>query len=79
MPKTAKGLGTSTEALAQMSPEDQLDYVEKYLAPYKGKIGTLKDAYMACCTPRPSANPSGIRCSASQHHRVPPECRPGSG
>ena len=34
-----------------MSPEQQLDYVAKYLAPYKGKIGTLQDLYMAVLSP----------------------------
>lgn len=51
MDKTARGLGTSTDALAKMSPEDQLDYVEKYLTPYKGKLSTLRDAYMAVLSP----------------------------
>lgn len=49
--QTAKALGTTTEALAQMTPEEQLDYVEKYLAPYKGKLGSLKDAYLAVFKP----------------------------
>lgn len=57
MPKTAKGLGTSTDALAQMSAEDQLDYVEKYFQPYKGKMGTLKDAYMAVLYPKAIGKP----------------------
>jgi hypothetical protein len=50
-PETAKRLGTTTEALAKMSPEQQLDYVEKYLEPHKGKIGNLKDLYMAVLYP----------------------------
>ena len=49
--KTARNLGTTTEALAAMSPEQQLDYVAKYLAPYKGKIGNLQDLYMAVLSP----------------------------
>lgn len=49
--KTAKALGTTTAALAKMSPEEQLDYVEKYLTPYKGKLGNLKDAYLAVLKP----------------------------
>ena len=57
MPSTAKGLGTSTDALAKMSPEDQLDYVERYLTPYKGKMGTLKDAYMAVLYPKAIGKP----------------------
>ena len=51
MPETAKRLGTTTAALAKMTPEQQLDYVERYLEPYKGKIGTLKDLYMAVLYP----------------------------
>ena len=31
MPSTAKGLGTTTEALKEMTPIQQLDYVEKFL------------------------------------------------
>jgi hypothetical protein len=49
--QTAKNLGTTTEALAKMTPEEQLDYVEKYLTPYKGKLGSLKDAYLAVFKP----------------------------
>lgn len=51
MPSTARGLGTSTNALSQMSVEQQLKYVEKYLRPYKGKMNTLSDAYAAVFTP----------------------------
>ena len=57
MPSTAKSLGTSTDALAQMSAEDQLEYVERYLSPYKGKMGTLKDAYMAVLYPKAIGKP----------------------
>jgi hypothetical protein len=52
MPETAQALGTTTEELARMTPEQQLEYVEKYLAPYKGKLGNLQDAYMAVLSPR---------------------------
>lgn len=52
MPDTAKALGTTTEALAKMAPEQQLDYVEKYLTPFKGRLGNLSDAYMAVLYPQ---------------------------
>ena len=39
MPKTARGLGTSTRELKRMKPEDQLDYVEKYLLQMKKMSG----------------------------------------
>jgi peptidoglycan hydrolase-like protein with peptidoglycan-binding domain len=51
MPKTAIGLGTTTAALAQMTAEDQLDFVRKYFMQFKGKLKTLEDAYMAVLFP----------------------------
>ena len=51
MPKTATNLGTTTDALARMTAEQQLDYVAKYFAPYKGRLKTLDDAYMAVLWP----------------------------
>ena len=51
MPKTAKGLGTSTQALAQMSAEDQLKYVYKYFLPYRNRLDNLGDIYMAILWP----------------------------
>ena len=52
MPATARGLGTTTTALAAMNAVDQLDYVERYLAPYAGKMDDLPSAYMAVLYPR---------------------------
>jgi hypothetical protein len=51
MPSTARALGTSTEALAAMSAEDQLSYVHKYFRPYRGRLRTLEDVYMAILWP----------------------------
>lgn len=51
VPSTAQGLGTSVEALAQMTAIDQLDWVEKYFQPYKGRIRSLEDCYMAILFP----------------------------
>lgn len=39
MPETAKYIGTSTEALKNMSAVEQLDYVEKYLSMMKKSAG----------------------------------------
>ena len=52
MPKTAKSLGTTVEALAAMSAVEQLEYVEKYFKPHKGKLKTLSDIYMAILWPK---------------------------
>ena len=45
MDGTAKGLGTSTDALAQMTPTEQLQYVEKYFEPYRGRLNDLESVY----------------------------------
>jgi len=52
MPRTARGLGTTTDALAQMTAEEQLEYVALYFAPYRGQLDTLGDVYMAVLWPR---------------------------
>ncbi|MDK9783071.1 hypothetical protein KIT90_16930 [Vibrio sp. B172a] len=51
MPATAKGLGTTTEKLAQMTAVKQLDYVKKYFWPYRKRINKLEDVYMAILYP----------------------------
>lgn len=45
--KTAKGLGTSTAELAKMNNVEQMEYVKRYLEPYKGRMKNLGDVYMA--------------------------------
>jgi len=45
--KTAKGLGTTTSELSQMSRAEQMKYVEKYLNRYEGDIKNTGDLYMA--------------------------------
>ena len=57
MPSTAKGLGTSSEALAAMTAEEQLEYVYKYFLPYKGRLKNLGDLYMAILYPRAIGKP----------------------
>ncbi len=51
MPSTAKGLGTTVQALAAMSAEEQLDYVARHFAPYKNRLKTIEDTYMAVLYP----------------------------
>ena len=51
MPSTARALGTSTSALAQMSQLRQLDFVEAYLTPFAGRLGSIEDLYMAVLYP----------------------------
>lgn len=52
MPATARVLGTTTEDLEDMSPMAQLVYVQQYFEPYKGRIRSLADMYMAILMPR---------------------------
>lgn len=51
MPATAKGLGTTVEELALMSNVEQLEYVYKYLYPYRRKINRFIDCYLAVFFP----------------------------
>jgi peptidoglycan hydrolase-like protein with peptidoglycan-binding domain len=51
MAATAKGLGTTQDALAQMTAEDQLDFVAKHFKPFKGRLKTIEDTYMAVLFP----------------------------
>lgn len=57
MPPTAKGLGTSTDALARMTRLEQLDFVRMYFKPYTGRLHTLSDVYMAILWPRGIGKP----------------------
>jgi hypothetical protein len=77
IPSTAKGLGTTTTALKNMSAVDQLDYVEKYLNAYKGKLKSYVDTYFAVFFPLAIGKPDdwviqGAGISASQIARQNP-------
>jgi len=58
MPKTARGLGTTTEKLARMTAEEQLDFVEAHFKPFKGRMKTVEDCYMAVLLPRAVGKPN---------------------
>lgn len=57
MPDTATGLGTSTAELSRMTAVQQLDWVEKYFQPYRGKLHDLSDLYMAILWPKAVGQP----------------------
>jgi hypothetical protein len=57
MPATAKGLGTTTDALKNMSATEQLDYVEKYYAPYQGQLHSATDLYTVTFYPAALGKP----------------------
>lgn len=58
IPSTAAGLGTTTEALKNMSNIDQLDYVYKYFKPYADKIENFVDLYMVTFFPAAVGKPA---------------------
>ena len=70
MPATARGLGTTTEALSKMSAVEQLSYVEKYYAPFKGKITNGTDMYMATFWPAGVGKPDSYNIGGAEVARV---------
>jgi hypothetical protein len=60
MASTAHGLGTSLSALEKMTAVDQLDFVERYFLPFKGKVTTLEDCYMAVLFPVAVGKPNSF-------------------
>lgn len=50
-PDTATYLGTSTAKLKAMENYNQLDYVYKYLSPFRGKLNGVVDVYNAVFFP----------------------------
>lgn len=57
MPNTARALHTTTDKLAAMTAEEQLIYVEHYFKPYKNRLETLADHYMAILWPAAIGKP----------------------
>ena len=60
MPKTARGLGTSVEALKNMSANQQMNWVKKYLMPYKGKMNSQNDVVLAVFYPVALGKPNSF-------------------
>ena len=58
MPNTAKGLGTSTADLYNMTNVEQLKFVEKYFRPYKDKIKSYLDLYLVTFFPVALSKPN---------------------
>lgn len=64
MPKTAFGLGTTTAKLRLMSNVEQLDYVKKHLAPFRGKYNSFVDLYCAIFWPAAVGKPDDFRITS---------------
>jgi hypothetical protein len=65
MPNTARSLGTSIEALKNMSAIEQLDYVEKFYKPIAGKAKDIGDLYMFTFLPAAVGKPNNFVIGAS--------------
>lgn len=51
MPATARALGTTTAALRAMSDVGQLDFVQRYFQPYRGRLRSAGDVYLVTFYP----------------------------
>lgn len=71
MPSTAGALGTSVEDLETMTAEEQLDFVEKYFLPWKGRLQTLEDVYMAILFPKAIGKPNSYILFAKNDLKYP--------
>lgn len=49
---TAANLGTTVEAVRQMTALEQLALAERYFAPHRGRVGTVQGLYMAVFYPK---------------------------
>lgn len=77
MPSTARALGTTTEKLAAMTPEEQLKWVFKYFDPYSGRLHTLSDVYMTILWPRAVGKPESY--ALFDRAKMPTTYRQNSG
>src|SRR5690625_2303 len=57
IPSTARGLGTTTQALANMTAVEQLEYVYKYFEPKASQIRNMADCYMQVLWPAAVGKP----------------------
>ena len=57
MPRTARAMGTTTDALAALSAEAQLDWVRQYFSPWGHRLRGIEDLYMAILWPRAVGKP----------------------
>lgn len=66
LPDTAKGLGTTTDALQKMSALQQLDYVRKYFINRKGQYKNAYDLYLQAFFPLALGKPADFVIQTSK-------------
>jgi hypothetical protein len=60
MPSTALAMDTTVGDLAQMTAENQLNFVFRYFKPLKGRLQSLGDVYMAILWPAGIGKPENF-------------------
>lgn len=65
MPSTAISMGTTTNRLLQMSNVEQLDFVYEYLRPYRGRMNTVEDVYLAVFYPAAIGKPDDYQIGSN--------------
>ncbi|MDO9455274.1 peptidoglycan-binding protein, partial [Nocardioides sp.] len=60
MDSTARGLGTTTGELAQMTPTEQLTYVERYFEPHRGRLNDLESVYTSILSGSPQSGDDAL-------------------
>ena len=78
MPSTATSLGTSTDELATMSAEAQLDFVARYFQPNRGKLRTAGRRLHGDPLAGRSREARRLRAVLEAKRPVPTECGPRS-
>lgn len=71
MPGTAAALGTTTESLVAMDAVEQLEWVRRYFRPWRGRLKTLEDVYMAILWPRGVGKPDDYVLFAKNNQNYP--------
>lgn len=66
MPFTAINLGTTLDKMEDMTNVDQLDWVYKYLRPYRKRMKTFVDVYFAIFFPRAIGKPDNYVLSTDR-------------
>ncbi|MBS2099194.1 transglycosylase SLT domain-containing protein [Carboxylicivirga linearis] len=66
MPATAKGLGTTTDALRQMSNVEQMEYVKKHLSFARGRYKDFVDLYCGIFWPAAVGKPDTYRITSDK-------------
>lgn len=69
---TAQNLGTTTDKLARMSAVAQLQFVEKYFEPFKGKLGTLEAVYTSILSGSPKKPDAVLFKAGTAAYRLNP-------